>query len=347
VTPRSVPRTDLRRYATANARARTLLCRLLGREGLEALYSYPSRTAMLEMLARTPYGPALLLHPGTEYGFGARLIEVGVSILGFLSGVEAEFIRTLLLRYELENLKLVIRAVHHRHPWTEIEPHVQPLGELATLDPRALAAAADLQELAVRLGNTVYDTAAVSALPGVETAGSFALESALEIDYYERLWSTAGRLQSDDAARAQALLGLLFDLLNLTWIARFRDALARSREEILNYTLRQGRWVTGTVRTALAESPLGVWRALDRTPYAPLFGEAEELSPDLAIAKLWRVIAMEVERGFRVYPFHIGVPLGLLLAQEIEIRDLRVLLAAKTLALAPEAAFERVATVRA
>ncbi|HUI26329.1 MAG TPA: V-type ATPase subunit [Candidatus Kryptonia bacterium] len=339
-------KSDLTRYATANARARSLLCRLLGRDGLEALYSYPSRTAMLEMLARSPYGPALLVHPGTEYGFAGRLIEIGISILAFLSGAEAEFIRTLLLRYELENLKLVIRAVHHRLPWETIAPHVQPLADLATVDPRALAAVADLQELTTRLEGTVYGSAAAAALHRVEAAGSFALESAIELDFYERLWAARSRLQPPDAARARTLLGMLFDLLNLAWIARYRDALALSREEILNYTLRQGYWLTAAVRALLAESAPGVWSALERTPYAACFAGAQESPADLPIVRVWRLIAVEIDRGFRVYPFHIGVPLGLLLAQEIEIRDLRVLLAAKAFGLTAEAAFDRVATVR-
>jgi V/A-type H+/Na+-transporting ATPase subunit C len=337
---------DLGRYATANARVRTLLCRLLGRQGLEALYSYPSPAAMLEMLGRTAYGTALLVHPHSGYGLAGRLIEVGASILGFLSGAEAELIHSFLLRYELENLKLVIRAVHRRRAWEEIAPYVQPLGALATIDPRALAAVADLHELTSRLEGTVYGSAAAAALHRVEAAGSFALESALELDYYERLWSAAARLSAADVAPARALLGMLFDLLNVTWIARYRDALGLSREEILNYTLRQGRWVTAAVRTALADSSSGVWTALQPTPYAGVFADAEADGADLAVVRIWRLIGVEVERGLRLYPFHIGVPLGLLLAQEIEIHDVRGLLAAKALGLAPEAALARVATVR-
>jgi len=339
-------KSDLGRYATANARVRTVLWRLLGRDGLEALYSYPSRGAMLEMLARSPYGPGLLVYPGTDYGVGRRLIEIGATVLGFLSGAEAVFIHAFVLRSELENVKLVIRAVHRRRAWDEIAPYVQPLDGLATLDLRGLAAAPDLRELTTRLEGTPYGRAAAAALHRVDTAGAFALETAVELDYYERLWATAARLQPADARRAHTLLGMLFDLLNLAWIARYRDALALSREEILNYTLRQGRWVTAAVRTALAESAPGGWAALARTPYAAFFGAPAEDAADLAVVKLWRLIGIEVERGFRTYPFHIGVPLGVLLAQEIEIRDLRVLLAAKALGLAPEAAFARVATVR-
>ena len=204
----------------------------------------------------------------------------------------------------------------------------------------------DLHELAARLEGTAYGNAAAAALHRVEAAGSFALESALEIDFYERLWARTTALRAADAARAQRLLGMLFDLLNLAWIARYRDALALSREEILNYTLRQGRWISTAVRAALADSPPGVWSALAATPYAAFFVDSREGTTDLALVKLWRVIGIEIERGFRVYPFHIGVPLGILLAQEIELHDLRVLLAAKALGLTRELAFEHVATVR-
>jgi len=339
-------RADLGRYATANACARAQLSRLLGREGLEALYSYPSAAAMLEMLARTPYGPVLLLFPRTAYGLPGRLIEIGVRVLSCLSGPEAAFIRLFLLRHELENVKLIIRAVYRRHAWEQLAPHLCPLSSVGTIEPRARATLADLPALAERLAATPYGVVMSAALHRVDAAGTFALESALELDYYERLWTACGRLRRTDRVCARRLLGGLFDLLNLAWIARYRDALALSREEVLDYTLRQGRWVRADVRQALAGSPAGDWTALARTPYARWFAVSEPPALDLALVHLWRALAVEVDRALRVYPFHIGVPLGFLLAQDIEIRDLRVLLAAKSIGVPTAEAFDHVATVR-
>jgi len=276
-----------------------------------------------------------------------RLAAVGRAVLGTLADPERALLHQHLLRHEVDNLKIVVRAVHHRLAWEQVAGHLAPLPGIATVDPQTLATARDLRELAELLAGSAYGRALRAAIPAVERAGPFAVEVALELDYYERLWAAVGTLRAADAALARGLLGIVFDLLNLSWIARYRDALGLSPEEILNYTLRQGRWITADVRRDLAEHANVPWAAtLARTPYGPLLAAAEAHGFDGAAAGLWRFLARQVQRLLASYPFHIGVPLGFLLTQEIEIRDLRVLLAAKGLGVPPTEAFDRLATVR-
>jgi V/A-type H+-transporting ATPase subunit C len=335
---------ELRRYAAANARARSLLAGLLGRRGLEALYGYPSAEAMLDALARTPYASAGDL---SERGVLQRLAAVGGSIIASLADPERAFLRLYLLQGEVANLKAVIRAVWHHLAWEDIDPYVMQLAHLATVDPVKLAAARDVRELVDLLDGSAYAPALRGAMHAADHAAPFAFEVAIELDYYERLWAAADTLQAADAACARALLGIVFDLLNLNWIARYRDALGLSREEVLNYTLRQGRWITADRRRALAESAPGNWGAtLAATPYGALLADADVHGADASAARLWRFLALQVQRALASYPFHIGVPLGVVLAQEIEIRDLRVLLAAKSIGLDAADALERIATVR-
>lgn len=342
---------DVRRYAAANARVRTLLASLLGRAGLEALSTYPSPAALLEALLRTAYGSTLAAAP-PERGLLQRLVAVGRAVTDLLSGAEQAFLRQYLLRLEVDTLKVLIRAVHLHHPWERIEPYVLSLPGIATIDPRALATAHDLGDLVARLAGSAYGAALHAALHRLQEAGPFALEVAVELDYYERLWMTVDTLASEDRARAQRLLGVLFDILNLGWIARYRDASGLSPEEIMNYTLRQGRWLTLTVRRALAEAPspaepARAWdAALARTPYARLLTDLQTVGFDAASAGLWRFLAAEAQHMLSGYPFHIGVPLGFLLAQEIEIRDLQILLAGKAIGVPGAEILEHLATVR-
>jgi V/A-type H+-transporting ATPase subunit C len=338
---------ELRRYAAANARVRALLAGLLGRAGLETLYGYPTADTVLDALGRTPYASSAAGADAFDRGLLERLAAVAHAVLDLLADAERAFLRQYLLHHEVDNVKIVIRAVHRRLPVDEVAAHLVPLRRIATVDPLALAAARDLRELAELLHDSAYGAAVVGALHALERAGPFALEVAVEIDYYERLWAAALALRPADAQRALALLGILFDVLNLSWIARYRDALRLSPEEILNYTLRQGRWITTDLRRNLAENPQIPWAVtLARTPYGAFLTEAEERGFDALSAPLWGFLGLHVRRGLASYPFHIGVPLGFLLAQEIEIRDLRVLLAAKNLGLPPAEVFERIASAR-
>jgi len=338
---------DLHRYAGAHARTRAVLATLLGHPGLEALVSYPSAAAVYEALLRTPYGVGLTgTNPDTPR-LERRLVAVGNTLLGLLADPERAFVRLYLLHHEVDNLKLVIRAIHNRRGFDGIAPLLCELGAIATIDPRALAEAHDLRELAQRLTNTPYGEALRAALHRLDEAGPFALEVAVELDYYDRLWSAIDTLATSDAAPARRLLGTLFDILNLNWIAGYRDVLGLSPEEILNYTLRHGRWITAPLRRGLAEDGSRSWEGpLARTPYASLLAAAAADGFDAVAAGLWRLLAHEVQRTLSGYPFHIGVLLGCLLAQEIEIRDLQVLLAAKRLGLPNTEVLDHVASVR-
>jgi V/A-type H+-transporting ATPase subunit C len=338
-------RGDLGRYALANARARTMLSSSLGLGSMAEWYALPNVDAMTEALAE--HGRRRTSGRRAEPRIGERLRAIGQALLETLPDRERSFIRHYLLRHEVENLKIVIRAVNRRLAWSEVAEHITELPGISRLDPRALVTARDLRDLLDRLRATPYARPLASALHRLESAGPFALEVAIEIDYYERLWRAAGALESSDAERARDLLGILFDLLNLDWIARYRAVFQLTPEEILNYTLREGKWLDLERRRTLAEGVEPPWeRALAGTPYAPLLHDVE--AHDLAElpVTLWRFLARQAQRGLAGYPFQIGSVLGVLLSVEIEIRDLRVLLTAKRLCLPQAEALEHVATVR-
>ena len=337
---------DLRRYAATNARVRALLGTLVGRSGLETLCGYPSRDAVIDALLRTPYGLAATGLATADHGLLARLAEVGRLVLDLLDEPEREFVHQYLLHHEVTTLKVLVRGIVRQLAPQALAAYLVAWPGIATIDAPALANARDLGDLVERLGDTPYGNAVHAALHRLDTAGPFALEVALDLDYYERLWSATAALRRADAERARHLLGILFDILNLGWLSRYHT-LGLSAEEILNYTLRQGRWVTLDIRRFLAENRDTPWSTgLAHTPYAALVGDVPAHRFDAAAVTLWRFLASEIQRTLTGYPFHIGVPLGFLLAQDIEIRDLRVLLAAKSIGVPAAEIVEHLATVR-
>jgi V/A-type H+/Na+-transporting ATPase subunit C len=338
---------DLQRYAAVNARVRTLLPSLLGRDELAALYTHPTPTALRDALSRTAYAPPLLLGGALEAAPLQRFLEVARATLRLLDDPERSFLRLYVLRHEMENLKVVIRGVHGQLPWTRLAAHLRPLGEIATVDAKQLAEARDLRELTGRLRRTPYEAPLRGALHRVDSAGPFALEVALELDYYDRLWAATDTLTAADAERARRLLGVLFDLLNLTWMARYRDGLGLAPEEILNYLLQAGRFLTSRHRRQLAEQRDEPWDLVLRgTPYAVPLAEVASRGFEAASTELWHFLAGECQREFGGYPFHIGVPLAFLLTQEIQSRDLCTLFAASNLGVPSGEALARLAGAR-
>jgi vacuolar-type H+-ATPase subunit C/Vma6 len=239
-----------------------------------------------------------------------------------------------------------MRGVHRGLPFQRLRPYLAPLVGVATVDVEELAGARDLRDFVERLAGTGYHAPLAAAFHRVESAGPFALEVALELDFYQKLWLAADSLKRSDADRARRILGTLFDVLNLSWIATYRGALGIPPEETVNYTLREGRHLDPGLRRRLAEGE--TWEdALARTPYGRILSEASPPGREAACAALWRHLARVATRELSSDPFHIGVPLGLLLSLEIEVRDLRIILAAKALALPAAELRDRLASVRA
>jgi vacuolar-type H+-ATPase subunit C/Vma6 len=338
---------QLGHYAAVNARVRTLLAGLLGRSGLDALYTYPTRAAMLQALARSAYGGALAAAARPETGLRGRFVQNAISLLVLLKEPEREFLRRYCLWHEVENLKIVIRAVAHRIDRSLVESRLLPLGAIATVDPRALLDATDLNHLAERLGDSAYGPVLAGALGAEGAATPFALEVAVEWDYRERLWEATTALTASDRDSARQLLGVLFDILKLCGIGRFRDVLGLAPSEIVAHLPSRGRWIGAARSHALAEDKASGWQAvLSRTPYADFAFEADGGDFESAIPLAWRRLAAEAQRKLSSYPFEIGVPLSFLLLQEIEIRDLGRMLAAKDMQLPADAVADRIATLR-
>jgi len=321
-------RLDVARYGAVNARVRSLLPGLLGRSGLEGLYSFPSGPAMREALRHTAYGADM----DRQAHVRARVVGAGLAIRRFLQVPERTLVDCYLRHHEVENLKLLVRSVSGAERWSEVAGRFVPLGEIASFDPHGLASCHELPALVQALARSPYGPALQGALPRLADAGPFVLEVAAELDHYERLWDATAGLRARDAVRARALLGLLYDVLNLSWIARHRGELGLSPEEALNYSLRQGRWVTSEVRRRLVEEqPVNWGAALTGTAYDRFVPELQQGGFEAAAPGLLQIVGRAARAELRGYPFHIGVPLGFLMLLDLEVRDVEVLMTCKQL----------------
>ena len=330
---------DLHRYAAVNARVRVLRAELLGRAGLESLCTAASMGAVMEGLRQTAYARSAPADMPLEALLQRRRTATGTALLSLLKGPEHAFVHLYLLRDEVEALKVVIRAVYAGLPWSAVSAYAPPGAGRLAAGIESLAGARDLRDLVQRLASSSYDAPLRAALPHAGAVGPFAFEVALELDYYQRLWAAAEVLRPADRRRAGTLLGTLVDTLNRAWVVRYRDA-GLSPEEILNYTLRHGRRLDDpTLRRLAAEIPAA----------APLRPGAEDAAGLDAThdpwAQRWRALAQEARRGLLGYPFHIGVPLGFLIAQDLELRDLRIVIAGKRIGVSPGELVARLATV--
>lgn len=136
-------------------------------------------------------------------------------------------------RYQVENLKVLLRGWKAREPAERVAPFLAPLrGELA-LDAAAFLRAADLASWVLRVPEGALRAAALAAAPEhAETGETFFVEAALDAAYYTGLLGLAGRLPALHRRACEGLVRREAALYSTLAIFRLKLNHALPRERV-------------------------------------------------------------------------------------------------------------------
>lgn len=336
-----------------NARVRARRAALLGESRYRELAA-ADVDRMLAVLADTPYRPDLeaaaprrrslrLVEEALRVNFARSLRELA----GWYSGPAAAVLAPVLERWDLRNVRAVLRGQHARRSADEIRAALVPAGRLGDDVLSELAAQPGLRaaiDLMVAWGipSRAVARAAADALRPFETTGDFAaLERAVERAAALRLRETIPNAPPEVAQVLRADV----DRANLLIAARLNGTEADHWEAVepADHFLPGGavsipllvRVAGGEDRAAsvaaLAEGPLPAgWRpALARWAES---GDAVALGDELDEAVIRSTVAMFATAD----PLGPGVPLAFIAAKENEVRNLRTIAAGLDAGLPPD-----------
>jgi V/A-type H+-transporting ATPase subunit C len=327
-------------YAAVHARVRGMYADMLAPETWVALREAVSYASLIEILKETVYGSYLAevedktLTPRRAVYQVKKHLAKAFDVLVPLVPRLARFLMVQIYhRYEVDNLKALMRGIERGTAWERVRYVLFPLGSFTTLDAEGLMEAEGVGAAVERLRDTPYYDTLSHAMKRYTAEGSlFPLEVALDLDYWRRLWRDLDRLTGTDRAQARRIVGSLLDATNLMWAIRYRVNHHLSEEEIINYTLPFGYRVHDEDVRAIAAGA-DVAQVVTRV-YPDLEGVSELLKePQAGLpqmeAQLQRYVVKECRTAFVGYPFHVGVPAAYLILTEFEIQDLTVLVEAK------------------
>ncbi|MCZ7575305.1 MAG: V-type ATPase subunit [Ardenticatenaceae bacterium] len=326
---------DAAQYAGANAQVRALISRLLPPPFWAEIIVARDLPGLLNLLWETSYRQTIAplagarLAPATvERALWEYLARAARVPLSLLRGPPRNLLDWLWRRFEVNNLKTVLRTVERRVPADRIQASLIPLGPASALPWGVLAEAASVPAVVEYLRPTFYERPLNQALDLYRREGSlFVLEVALDLAYYGRLLAKLAGLTGRDRREAERFIGTLADSQNLLWAFRYRVYAHLAPEEILNFTLHHGLRVDASVVREIASgAPL-------RDVVARLWGDRlpdverlSRLSEREALPELERIFQRYLYRlaldALKAYPFHLGVVLAYQVLLESEVRDL-------------------------
>ena len=312
-------------YAAVQGSIRARLSRLLDEAAWKSLVEANSLAELGQLLARTTAARAV----AGDGRILARNLRGEVAAAGrvlarYLPRRSAALVAWYLQRFEIENLKTVLRAVHYRLERRRALDALVPV-PAPRLPSESLLEADSVSMVLEQIRTTPFARPLQNAMERYQQERRlFHLEVALDLFYFRKLVRLIESQGEEGEAGARRLLGRWIAIQNLLWAFRYRIYGGMTPEEIINFTLHRA-FAAGLdmVRRVALGSSLAAEAGRLGFQVSPALSEVEALTEIEIRAERERfLLATSV---IRRPLFHLGGVLAYLWLLESEVRDLAVI----------------------
>ncbi len=341
----------LKDYTYANARVRAMNARLLEQDVYKNLLDAPDYNRAIAVLEETEYGEDIEhfmmegARPTTmDRAFNRNFIRNFSRIKDFFMGRPEEMVNALLSRWDLYNLKTVLRGMRALIPKAEIMRNLVPIGTLDQVILEEIAGQPDLRAAldAIVMFSPQWDIPYGQAITAklaefLREHDLSILELALDKFHYEKV---AGMLKGGDANTklVREVVTMEVDAINIATLMRICGLeLAETKSE--DYFVPGGTIATAKEFARIMElkQPEQVYEALCRkTPYRKAleaawksFDERGESAFEDEMEKHIIETCLKMSKD----PLGIGVIIEYMWKKYLEITNLRIILRGKSIGL--------------
>lgn len=236
------------KHSCVDTKVMAMKSRMLTKSDYQALIREPDVAGVLSYLKNETYYAPFLNNVDTlqvhrqavEIPLNRMKIQQIEKILHYLSGMEKGFIKTFLIRADIEALRILIRGMARGENLESLAPLLVYSEEYTNIDFEHLLKASDWESFKKVLVHTeyfrileIYKTVSIDE-------DLFPIEKSLERYYYDKLKWYLDRLDQRENKALITTMRKGIDLLNLIWLYRGKKFYNLSREELLAYSLRGG-----------------------------------------------------------------------------------------------------------
>ena len=278
------------------------------------------------------------IYPAVEFpaaaDFQRRLVQDFVlELCGFLKhlgGAGAALLGWMLVRFQVESLKVLIRGFAGRISTEALMGHLVFLPTERELDTAALAAAGSWEGFARLLPQRPFRQSLKRALElDHDHPRPFFLEAALDRGYFQELLARVARVGGEDQEVIKALVLQEVDMFHLMLVVRGRFHYGLTPESLLAWH-GGGTGIPRSRFAAMLDAPdlltaagLAVGRALDVLPPRQESSEgAATVDPAALEALAWKRFLRLANRAFRRSHMGLGAVVGYVGIRRVEVANL-------------------------
>lgn len=243
------------RFAAVNTKVRALEGKLLDTDDYTNLLSQKSVSGIAGYLKQnTGYSKSLegiddnTIHRGEfENILKDTLISSFEKIAHYLNDDYKKFYRTLFIRYEIEDLKSILRIIKAHEDNASSTSYMDSqnsyvfLGRYSRLNIDNLLSSKNYVEFISNLRGTVYYEYLHHLVETKSGIKMFNIAMALDLAYFDVFYKSLALINKTDRKIMEYIQGINVDLLNIQWIYRGRKFYNLSTEELFNYTIAYGK----------------------------------------------------------------------------------------------------------
>jgi len=334
-------------YAAVNTKIKVLEKEFLDRKDYLNLLEKKTVGDASQYLKENVYYSRLLeeIHPATvsrrdiEDILKRNMIRNIDKLIYYFRNDYKTLIRSLYMKYEIEDLKVLARSIFNGEEPITIEKSLTFLGKYSQIDPDRLFKSKTIRNLIFALKDSEFFEFLIPLVDG-RRENLFRFEMALDMGYFNIVQSRKLKISSRDRKLLKKWEGLVADLYNIQWIYRGKNFYNLSPEELLNYTINFGDKLTFRERKEMCytNSLEEFFRVVANSVYGFLFKE-EELSTNIFMERrINRFIYYSLKDLSRKSPLSIIQSIEYVWSLEFEVRDVISIIESIRYNLAPEEA---------
>lgn len=322
-----------RRFAAVNTKIRVLASKALTNNDYINLIKKETVESQINYLRENTIYALALKEANTiqeaEFQLKKYMLTEFEKLLFFFTDNYKAFFKAILMRYEVEDLKLYLRVLQRKEDLSKISHSVLVTESYSSIDFASLSTATSLSDIVEKLKGTPYYKALNPYKEEEPSKILFYMEMNLDRFYFNNLKEKSKKLSSEDNKIFNKILGRNVDLLNIEWIYRGIKYYNLIPEELINFTLPNGfEFNYQRIKEMCYSSEEELKRIVLKTRYKFLFDSEKDI--DLYMERrIERYIYFEFLKDYRKAKLDLTLTMAFIHLLEYEVKDIISILEAK------------------
>jgi V/A-type H+-transporting ATPase subunit C len=317
------------KFSAVNSKVKALMGKMLSQEQyVKLLMCKDFRSTVKVLKEETNYGELLggynldNIHRGNlEIILNKHYVSVYCKFINYFDGEYRKLIKTLFLRWEIEDLKVIIRGKYLGRSYEQIQNKLTSRCALNTINYDYLLALKNVDEVVDALKGSIYHKNLKNLVKSASVEGLFKIETELDFVYFSSIRRELKHLDNENKEVVCNIIGMEADLLNLGWIYRGKAFYKIPPDELFNYLIYNSHKLSKEeLRKLCYTNNMEEFRSLIvKTPYALIY----EKDDSNLIEKREREFQKKYfKKILRENKTNIGMVMSYFIFYKIEMKDI-------------------------